>query len=630
MKRFSAALLVLVAGFVLGGCGSGVSGSGSVNAVADSKGCISGGCHEVRASVVTGNPIGAEWGASTHKAMNVAGCRTCHGHSHQNSCSKCHGGSQLQDPQQNSVDAQAQCLNCHVSGAQIMKGLDYRHIPELSAKYRQYSTARYMSNYSAAGYYTMRGTPYESKCIWCHNPHDNRVLPQHEDWAESGHGSTNSGPFARASTDFKTRGSWRDWNQAYGDVCVRCHTASGYINLVTSGMKDVFPWGVQADGKTPISKTRQTLYCNVCHDNGNGKAYGYNLRQIPAQGATGGIRVYYNYSATTTSSGLATLARARISDTVDYPYVGISDRCLLCHSGRGTGNLIKQAGYSVDVSGKQFNFRNNNRIGMHDFAGGATMFGQAGFEYYSSYRYAGSVGLQHLHEEIGAGYPGTGSRGPCVSCHMSTAKSHEYVPVTLGSTSIATTGTSSVFPSGRAYTVTSIDTSICMTCHSSGQVAAPRFNGTVSALNVERKGYHSILRALYVWLNKKSLVTSSDWLKASTYAWTGAPAYVSGCNPAGKDPIYFGSRNMGASFNYDFLKNDPAGYVHNDLYVKRLVYDTLDWIDDCDMNGSAHTAIIDAGTSALGTAILAPEEVTSALNYLFGVPNVYARPEGNN
>jgi len=608
---------------LLAACGSDKAGSGSGNAVSASNGCISGGCHEMTASKVTGNAIGAEWNASSHKAMNVAGCTTCHGHSHSNSCGGCHGGAAIQNPVQNSLDASARCFDCHVNGSELMKGLDSRHLPELSSKYRQYSTARFMSNYSAVGYVTMRGTAYESKCIWCHNPHDNRVLPQHEDWAESGHGSTNSGPFARASIDFKTRGTSVEWSQAFGDNCVRCHTASGYINLVTSGMKNVSQWGLSSDGKTPISFTRQSLYCNVCHDNGEGKAYGYKLRQIPALASTGGLRVHYNYSSATSGSK-TTLVRARISDAVDYPKVGISDRCLLCHTGRGTGNLIKQAADMAATGG--FNFRNNNRIGMHDFAGGATLFGQAGFEYYSSYRYEGSNGLDSLHEQIGAGYPGTGSRGPCVSCHMSAAKSHEYVPVTLSSDKISPT----VLASGRAYIVASIDTSICMTCHSSGQVANSRFNGTVSELNTNKIGYNSALRAVYVWLTKKGIVSTSDWLKASTYSWSGAPAYVAGCTPTVGGDNYFGSRNMGIAFNYDFLKNDPAGYVHNDLYVKRIIYDSLDWIDDCSMNNTTDRAITDAANSLYFSTKLEKYEVESALNYLFGVPNVIERPEGAN
>lgn len=263
---------------------------------------------------------------------------------------------------------------------------------------------------------------------------------------------------------------------------------------------------------------------------------------------------------------------------------------------------------------------------MHDFAGGATMFARAGFEFYSSYRYEGSAGIEHLHEQIGAGYPGTGSRGPCVTCHMSAAKSHEYVPVTLSANKITPT----VLATGRAYTVASIDTSICMTCHSAGKVGYARFNGTVAALNTEKLGYNSALRAMYVWLNKKSISSTSDWLKASTYSWADAPAYVAGCTPTVGGDNYFGSRNMGIAFNYDFLKNDPAGYVHNDLYVKRIIYDSLDWIDDCQMNNTSHRAITDAANSLYFSTKLAEEEVSSALNYLFGVPNVIARPEGAN
>lgn len=633
--RIALSLMLAIINLLLAACGSGISGGSSANAVASSSGCVTASCHGTMTSAVTGRSIADEWRASPHYVMNLAGCTTCHKHSHQNSCNSCHGGGVPTGAVSALTDPSLECNACHVSGPNLMKGLDSRHIPELSPRYRLRSGFNY---YSAAGYLTMRGTSYESRCIWCHNPHDTRVLPQHEDWAESGHGSTNSGPFASSGTDFKIRGSAAPWDSAYGDVCVRCHTASGFINLVTSGMKDVSAWGLGSDKVTPIATTRQTIYCNVCHDNGAGKAYGYNLRLIPALGTGGGLRVHYNYSSATTAAGLATLARARVSDTVDYPPIGISNRCLLCHSGRGTGNLIRKAGYVADVNGNFFNFRNNNRVGMHDFAGGASLFGRAGFEFYSSYRYEGSAGTGRLHDQIGAGYPGTGSRGPCVTCHMSTAKSHEFSPVTLSASSLAVApNTGSILASGRAYTVASIDTSACLTCHSPGRVGASRFNGTVAALNAEKQGYHAALRAVYVWLNKKGLTSSSDWLKASTYSWAGAPAYVSGCTPVAGADVYFGSRNMGVSFNYDFLKNDPAAYIHNDLYAKRLIYDSLDWIDDCNMNGTGATAITDAGNSAYFGATLsssgvysslAAAEVTSALNYLFGVPNVLTRPEG--
>jgi hypothetical protein len=139
---------------------------------------------------------------------------------------------------------------------------------------------------------------------------------------------------------------------------------------------------------------------------------------------------------------------------------------------------------------------------------------------------------------------------------------------------------------------------------------------------------------LFVWLNKKGITSTSNWLKSSTYGWEGAPAYVGTCKPTEGADIYFGSRNMGAAFNYDFMNNESAAYVHNDQYAKRLIYDSLDWLDDCKLNGTGARAVTDAGSiDYFGNSVvsgqlssLTADEVTSALNYLFGVPNNLVRP----
>jgi mono/diheme cytochrome c family protein len=60
-----------------------------------------------------------------------------------------------------------------------------------------------------------------------------------------------------------------------------------------------------------------------------------------------------------------------------------------------------------------------------------------------------------------------------------------------------------------------------------------------------------------------------------------------------------GKNNMGVAFNLYLLENDPAAYVHNRYYVKRLIYDSIDWIDDNEMNystGSTLTAICSGGS----------------------------------
>jgi hypothetical protein len=37
---------------------------------------------------------------------------------------------------------------------------------------------------------------------------------------------------------------------------------------------------------------------------------------------------------------------------------------------------------------------------------------------------------------------------------------------------------------------------------------------------------------------------------------------------------------MGAAFNLNLLFRDYGGFAHNDLYAKRLIFDSIDWLDD--------------------------------------------------
>ncbi len=58
-----------------------------------------------------------------------------------------------------------------------------------------------------------------------------------------------------------------------------------------------------------------------------------------------------------------------------------------------------------------------------------------------------------------------------------------------------------------------------------------------------------------------------------------------------KDQV-FGKRLMGAAFNLNLLTKDVGSYVHARTYVRRLVYDTVDYLDDKALNYSASAAAI--------------------------------------
>jgi hypothetical protein len=91
----------------------------------------------------------------------------------------------------------------------------------------------------------------------------------------------------------------------------------------------------------------------------------------------------------------------------------------------------------------------------------------------------------------------------------------------------------------------------------------------------------------------------TDWLTASDADTTGA---VSGKN------------NMGSAFNFNLLEHDPGAYAHNRYYTKRLIYDSIDWLDDNQLNystGMTMNVICDGGS--------APAWCAEAMTYL--LPN---------
>lgn len=101
---------------------------------------------------------------------------------------------------------------------------------------------------------------------------------------------------------------------------------------------------------------------------------------------------------------------------------------------------------------------------------------------------------------------------------------------------------------------------------------------------------------------------------ANPYFYT-APYVPGGTNTAVKnwltnsDPAT-GKPNMGAAFNYNLIIHDPGAYAHNRYYIKRLIYDSIDWLDDNNLNSS-----VSATLNAL------PDSTTykqNAITYLLG------------
>jgi hypothetical protein len=92
-----------------------------------------------------------------------------------------------------------------------------------------------------------------------------------------------------------------------------------------------------------------------------------------------------------------------------------------------------------------------------------------------------------------------------------------------------------------------------------------------------------------------TIISSSgirNWLTTATWAY---PAQTADADKTGS---VTGKNNHGAAFNFNLLDHDPGAYAHNRIYVKRLLYDSIDWLDDNQMNYSVGETLNALNTAA--------------------------------
>lgn len=513
------------------GCGGGGDPqSEAVSKQAASEECIT--CHTQAVSPGTALSVTREWQVSAHNTANGAGCADCHepAAGHPNSCDACHAGGAppTSDEVTRNPDAAGKCGKCHGLSfpGDVMARLAPQHFGNMTASALN---TRYRASYVSSR--------YRNNCTNCHNPHDmSSAIVVARQWAQSPHGDTLAGAYA--AYDFKTRGSAPPMSTSFEANCVRCHTSTGYLNFVRSGFLDVHAWGLDTD------KTKEVTGCNVCHDNGAGRSYSYQVRAVPP------ARIYYNYSSS------KTFPTVKLNDSAFvYPDAGPSNVCMPCHTGRGIGRMIAQA------AALGLNFANANSPGAHYRAAGAHLFQASGYEY-DGRNY---VNADFLHRSIGLGNTrGTGSKGPCVTCHMANGTSHHFLPVTLDG----------------SQAITGIASTACAKCHDGAFMPAQ----TAVSLQSAKAGYAAALVVLNQIRSGKS--TSTNWNSFS---------------PGN------GANTMGASFNYTLLTGEPGAFAHNPLYTKRLIYDSIDWISDASLNDDVAAAV---------SAVTLPASVTNPVTKL--------------
>jgi len=419
------------------------------------------------------------------------------------------------------------------------------------------------------------------QCGICHNPHNpTTLMPINVQWASTGKGDVNAAPWA--NREFKTSGHNGNPAVSTASDCVRCHTTTGFINYISSNFANVRAWGVATD------KTKETLQCNACHDQT------YNFA---SQRSLGAATAYYNYSSRNTKKLLVNRV---------YPDIGKSNLCVICHVGRENGETLAAVA-ALPASGVQFvNYTSQAFINSHYLTGGATVFGVSAYAF-PTQAYAGPS------THAGAEAPAAGTQGPCVSCHMQ--RTVDIAGVTTG-----------LQPS-HLFRPEFIPAGFCAGCHS---VVEPNDTAEVAAFQA---GYDSALLALKVILKENSF-RQMFWQSRNPYFFTSASAtapslvkWHSLVSPV-IDVNESGQRNLGAAFNYNLFAHDPGGFAHNATYVKQVVFDSIDWLDDnvLPLNGSVVAAInaltyadeINPATGGVFTAGEIAAQKAAAIAYLNG------------
>lgn len=543
------------------GCGGG--GDQQLEAVSKqvaSAECIS--CHIEALSPGTALSITQEWEASVHSTHDGAGCADCHDPApgHPNSCNACHagGGTPTGDEVSRNPDAAGKCGKCHGPahpGDVLMR---------LAPQHYGYSSATQLPTKARASFVSDQ---YQGQCRACHNPHAIDVTTNHREYAKSLHGD----PKGVAFTHY-------DFKQNNYASCQRCHTSTGFKYFIANNFTS------RTTGFSTGATTRELIACDACHA---GYDYKRSIRQVPAFTAT-----YKNFNNTAAAS---------------YPDSGRSNLCIPCHSGRESAQALNAVA----------NFGNAGFINSHYLAAAGLMYMQLGFINFTSLdapvgstTYGRSLspdslttpggivgGTSSTHRKFGtplirgdfhnASFFVAGradSNGPCVTCHLNVT----------GAATRAGHG-HSLKIDGNAFR------QLCVNCHNS--------EGThTEVLQLNAENFRSKFLEPQAEAFEESLaLLEHEIAKYGVSFNEAAYPYFFDENlpllPTGKPPVkdwtrggvLDGRKFMGACFNFNLLKREPAAYAHARSYSRRLIYDSIDYVDDRAMNLSVSATALASG-----------------------------------
>lgn len=430
----------------------------------------------------------------------------------------------------------------------------------------------------------------DTACTDCHRdpaPHVSGRVEVNRQWRESGHGDVTALPWTE--DDFKSDAE---------STCHRCHTATGYERFTDNQLAYHSSDYITADNAAFIANSvtgnlKEVLYCRGCHviNPSTGLALDAPRRPVLNAYLPRGKKKDYTPD-NVAKAGVANLLAFNRSQ------VGDSILCINCHAGRKAAAHVHNI--LGDNTAKYDNVTTFSSFNVHYLSAAQSLYQDNTFD--PSYdnvgatlhgRYVGTGGYQfpdlaqalytplsyYDHKYIGTtasvDFPATdNSKGPCVTCHMSS-------PDVAGN---ASTGSHSFFPvtyldNGDIGAITS---PYCANCHAGGFALTPALLNAFKAEvqdNLARLKTALAARGIYYdfaagrpyFYNSATLRDASSgftmWATTAT-AITTARVGVDGGTTTAEDLI-------GVCYNLHFLSTEAGSWVHNNKYTLRLIYDSF-------------------------------------------------------
>jgi len=274
-----------------------------------------------------------------------------------------------------------------------------------------------------------------------------------------------------------------------------------------------------------------------------------------------------------------------------FPNVQASDVCIACHGGRESGESLNTIADFSNASFKNSHYMAAAglmyvKIGFIGFVDpntpiGSSTYGKSltstddGGALSSTHRKLGTTAINGDSHNPSVFTPGNfDSNGPCVTCHMQG------------------TGQPTRITSHTLDINTNAANEVCINCHSTEV-------DTQEHLTTFLEEQSAVFQdAIVLAVNQLAKYNISYNPNAYPYFYdlakdpTGKTAVKDWTRGTGNQA--FGKMMMGACFNINVLTKDPAAYAHARTYARRLLYDTIDFLD----NGKID---LSTGATALAT-----------------------------